>query len=131
GRPRRRRARRRRRRGGESRYAASRELPLPAAFLDGQPRLKWAPPRLVLAIPGDGAAHPLVEADLRFPAEFAADLAAVEQVAPVVAGAVGDVALQARRAVEEGEDVVGDLLDAPLDAAADVVELADAAPAQD
>ena len=64
----------------------------------------------------------------------AADLGGVEEVAAVVAGPVGNDLLQRRGLAGRREHRVGDLLDARLDAAADVVGLADrpraAAPAR-
>ena len=61
----------------------------------------------------------------RLPAELPAQLRVVEQVAPVVAGPVGHDRLQDSRLPGQLEHHVGDLLDRLLDAAADVVGLAE------
>src|SRR5207245_7539520 len=46
--------------------------------------LEWPPPRLVLAVPGDGRRERVAEAVARRPAELV-DLLRVDRVAPVVA----------------------------------------------
>jgi len=47
------------------------------------------PSGLVVEVPLDGLSEAALEIFLRFPAEFALDLAGVDRVAEVVAGAVG------------------------------------------
>lgn len=48
------------------------------------------PPGLVVEVPLHGLAEAAFEIFLRFPVEFSLDLAGVDRVAEVVAGAVGD-----------------------------------------
>src|SRR5690606_494501 len=71
--------------------------------------LERAPPGLVGQVPGDGLVDAGLEGVLGFPAELALHLARVDGVALVVAGAVLDVADQALRLVQLGEDGPGDL----------------------
>src|SRR5437867_559869 len=75
--------------------------------------------------------QPLLERDGRPPAELSRDLRMVQQVAAIVAGSIVDVGLETPRFVEDTEDRVGELLDAPLVATADVVGLARPATLQD
>src|SRR5207247_1727739 len=91
--------------------------------------LERAPPRLVLAIPGDGRRERVGEPMARRPAELA-DLLRVERIAPVVAGPILHGLDQALGLAGELEDLARehDVLD--LVAAADVVDLALAALAQ-
>src|SRR6201996_2109081 len=82
------------------------------------------PPVLVLAVPVDGARDPLVEVDLRLPAELGLQLLRGERVAAVVAGAVGDVLDQRLVAADQLDHPLHDLDVLALLRAADVVGLA-------
>src|SRR2546426_8370711 len=75
-------------------------------------------------IPLDRVPQTLFERDGGPPAELSRDLRVVQQVPAIVARAIVDVGLEALRFVEDIEDGVGYLLDAPLVATADVVGLA-------
>src|SRR4051812_997678 len=92
-------------------------------FGHGRTLLERLPPRAVLLVPAHGLRETLLERDLVAPAELLAELRRVEQVAPVVAGAVRHDRLQARRLSRELEHRVCDLLDRLLDAGADVVRV--------
>src|SRR5262249_60197926 len=83
------------------------------------------PPLGVDLIPAGGIRETFLEGDARAPAQLAADPGRVEQVAAVVAGPILDVGLQRGREAQDGQDAVGDLLDALLDAGAQVVGLPD------
>src|SRR5579875_365478 len=89
----------------------------------GPPR-EGLPPRSVRLVPPHGLLQPGHEGDLRAPPELALDLGGVEQVPAIVARTVGHELLERRRLAEQVEHEVGDLLDARLDPAADVVRLA-------
>src|SRR6266403_96677 len=99
----------------------------PGGLLDERALLARLPPPAVGCVPIHRFAHPVLERDVRFPAELTPQLRGVEQVAAVVARAIGDDRLQAVRLSGEVEHRIGDLDDRLLDAAADVVRLADAA----
>ena len=90
------------------------------------------PPGAVLEIPLHRGAQRVVEGMRRLPAQLAPDLRAVHGVAPVVAGAVLDVAGSAIPGLpSELEDRLHDLEVRHVVAAADVVDLAGLALAQD
>src|SRR5581483_2359885 len=103
----------------------------PGGFVDGLAVEKPAPPVLVVAVPADRLGQPLLDRDLGGPAELGARFGRVEQVAPVEAGAIRDVLLVLAGQAERLGDRRGDLLDVELDAAAQVVRLADAALLED
>src|SRR5688572_14181665 len=93
-------------------------------------RLQRAPPRFVLAVPRHRRRERGREGVARRPAELR-DLGAVHRVAAIVTRSIGDGADQTLRPARETQDLPGehDVLD--LLAAADVVDLAVAPPAQD
>ena len=96
----------------------------PGPFDDGGPGPQRLPPVAVVGVPLHRVDQPLLPLDRGRPAELAPQLGGVEDVAAVVAGAVGHDRLERLRLAERGEDPVGDLHDGGLDAAADVVRLA-------
>src|SRR5581483_5492199 len=106
------------------------ELP-PGGLLHESAVLQRLPPAALSRVPVHRLAHSVGEVDVRFPAELAPQLGGVEQVAPVVPRAVRDDRLQRLRLPRQLEHRVGDLLDRLLDAAADVVRLADAPAVED
>src|SRR4051812_38359542 len=93
-------------------------------FCNRRALLERLPPGPVLLVPAHCVRKALLERDLVAPAELLAELRRVEQVAPVVAGAVRHDRLQALRLLGELEHRVGDFLDRLLDARADVVRVA-------
>src|SRR5215211_4078536 len=69
---------------------------MPLVVLAVLTRADRRPPPLVVAVPLDRPLEPLIEADLRLPAELRAQLVARQGVAAVVAGAVAHVLDQRR-----------------------------------
>src|SRR5438477_10625181 len=88
----------------------ARSLPR-GGLVDRRPLQQRFPPVAILRIPLDGLAQARLEADLRFPTELGPDLRGVEQVSPIVPGAVGNDGLQRVGLAERGEHRVGDVLD--------------------
>src|SRR4051812_12111222 len=86
-----------------------------------------APPPLVVAVPGDGLAEPVVELHPRLPAELRPDLLGRQRVAAVVTRAVGHVLDQGLVAARQLDDALDDVDVLVLARAADVVDLAGAA----
>src|SRR5579864_864897 len=84
------------------------------------------PPPLVVAIPRDRSGEAVVKLLPGRPAE-PPQLGRIERVAPVVPGPIGDRADEGRRAPGQLEDAMGEVDVAHLVAAADVVDLAEAA----
>ena len=74
-----------------------------------RPVTQRLPPAPVGRVPGHGVGQALGEGHRRLPAQFPADLRRVEQVAPVVAGPVGDDLLQRLGPAGGVEHGVGDL----------------------
>ena len=99
---------------------ASRIRPTGARSLSGSHQSRFAPYHSTVA------RDAVLPRDRRLPAELAAELRRVEEVAAVVARPVGDDRLERLRLAGQLEDEVRDLLDRLLDARADVVRLADA-----
>src|SRR5205085_3787025 len=112
-------------------YRGQRQRSAPGGLLNERPLLQRLPPIAACRVPVHRFLHSVLERDVRFPPELAPQLRGVEQVAAVVAGPVGHDRLQRLRLAGQLEHGVGDLRDRLLDAAADVVRLADAAALQD
>src|SRR5262249_3180597 len=96
----------------------------PSGFVDGRAVAEGFPPLAVVRVPRASLRDSVLPADLVAPAELLADFRRVEEVAPVVAGPVGDDRLQRLGLPGVLEDGVGDLGDRLLDTRADVVGLA-------
>src|SRR3954447_5002480 len=91
--------------------------------------LERLPPAAVVAVPTHRRLEGLVEVVFGPPAERL-DLVGADRVAAVVAEAVGDGLDRRLVLAEDGEDAVGQVPVRDLVAGADVVDLADLAPAQ-
>src|SRR5436190_2100446 len=105
-----------------SRLPKAQSLPIVASRLDA------VTPLAVLEIPDDGVAQPAFKAVTRRPSELAANLARVDGIAAIVAGAIGDKRFQrvtTRRLtpqfVEQIADAIDDLQVGPLAAATDII----------
>ncbi len=95
---------------------------LPPIVLEPLPGLETAPPALVLEVPGDRAGEPVVEARRRRPAQRA-ELGAVDRVAAVVAGSVGDEADKRGVGADELDDAARQREVVDFMPPADVVDL--------
>ena len=69
----------------------------PGGLAHGRPLLQWLPPITVGGVRLEGRAQPVLERDLRLPAELVLQLRGIEQVAAVVPGPVREDRLQRLR----------------------------------